>query len=157
MNFSFWGIIEFLWVVICLFHSIRVNLVHIQEIVNLCGVLLYVMLYRGAIGLEYSFKREWFKLGKMWVMRRNWRMWNVGRSLGSTSDGVRNKEVTFVEVLWRNQQVEEVIYIWRIERRHKETLSCPFPIYSSLRSIKSSTPPLCLMHSCLRSYASQWF
>ena len=36
-------------------------------------------------------------------------MWNVGRSLGSTSDGVRNKEATFVEVLQRNQQVEEVL------------------------------------------------
>ena len=37
-------------------------------------------------------------------------MWNVGRDLGSKSDGVRNKEVTFVEVLWRNQQVEEVLH-----------------------------------------------
>ena len=150
MNFSFWRyhciLVELLYVLcstpFMLVGSYLRNLGFVWCAMVCCVVWRYHwlgdVLLRERMGFEY------------WG-RRSWRMWNVGKSLGPTSDGVRNKEVTFVEVLWRNQQVEEVIYKWRIERRHEETLSCPFPIYSSLRSIKSSTPPLCLMHSCLRS------
>ena len=54
-------------------------------------------------------------------------MWNVGRGLGSTSDVIISKEVTFVEVLCRNQQVEEVPY-----EELKEDMKKRYPIFSNL-------------------------